>query len=117
MTIQIELESLRKETDVASRERRQKLEQDLKSYQEEVKGLTERWEKERKEIGEIKKTQAELDKARVELDMAQRDGNFGRASELRFGVIPSLEAKLPKEEEKASASDGGALLHDSVTAG
>ncbi len=114
MTIQIELESLRKEKDIASVERRQKLEDDLKKYQDEAKSLTERWEKERAEIDTIKQTQTELDKARVELDQAQRDGNFARASELRFGVIPNLEKKLPAEGE-ATASDD-TLIHDSVTA-
>ncbi|KAL2165279.1 hypothetical protein VTH06DRAFT_576 [Thermothelomyces fergusii] len=114
MTIQIELESLRKEKDVASRERREKLEADLKTYQEEARALSERWEKEKAEIDAIKQTQAELDKARIELDMAQREGNFARASELRFGVIPNLEKKLPKDGERPA--DGGALIHDSVTA-
>jgi ATP-dependent Clp protease ATP-binding subunit ClpB len=114
MTIQIELESLRKEKDVASRERREKLEADLKTFQNEAKALTERWEKERTEIDGIKKTQEELEKARIELEQAQREGSFGRASELRFGVIPSLEQKLPKDEEKTTAE--GSLIHDSVTA-
>lgn len=115
MTIQIELESLRKEKDVASRERREKLEADLKKCQEEVNGLTEKWEKEKAEIDTIKKTQAELDRARIELDQAQREGNFAKASELRFGVIPTLEKKLPQEGgEKAEAE--GTLIHDSVTA-
>lgn len=114
MTIQIELESLRNEKDIASRERREKLEQDLKACQEEANTLTERWEKERTEIAAIKMAQAELDKARVELDRAQREGNFARASELRFGVIPSLEQKVPKEDEKPAAD--GTLIHDSVTA-
>ena len=115
MTIQIELESLRKEKDVASRERREKLEADLKKCQEEVNGLTEKWEKEKAEIDTIKQTQAELDRARIELDQAQREGNFAKASELRFGVIPTLEKKLPQEGgEKAEAE--GTLIHDSVTA-
>ncbi|KAL1877075.1 hypothetical protein VTK73DRAFT_8883 [Phialemonium thermophilum] len=114
MTIQIELESLRKEKDIASQERREKLEADLKACQEEVKVLTQRWEKERAELEAIKKTQAELDKARIELEHAQREGNFGRASELRFGVIPSLEKKLPKDGEKTATE--GTLIHDSVTA-
>lgn len=114
MTIQIELESLRKETDVASRERREKLESDLKKLQDEVKVLTERWDKERGEIEAIKQTQAELDKAKVELEMAQREGNFGRASELRYSVIPVLEQKLPKEGEQSGKS-GETLIHDSVT--
>lgn len=114
MTIQIELESLRKESDVASRERREKLETDLKKLQDEVKVLTDRWDKERGEIETIKQTQAELDKAKVELEMAQREGNFGRASELRYSVIPALEQKLPKEGEQ-SAKSGETLIHDSVT--
>jgi ATP-dependent Clp protease ATP-binding subunit ClpB len=115
MTIQIELESLRKENDVASKERRQKLEADLRKCQEEVKTLSEKWEKERAEIDTIKRTQADLDKARMELEQAQRQGNFGRASELRYSVIPALEQKLPKDGEQQGGSDG-TLIHDSVTA-
>ncbi|KAI0842011.1 P-loop containing nucleoside triphosphate hydrolase protein [Hypoxylon sp. FL0890] len=117
MTIQIELESLRKEKDVASRERREKLEEDLKKLQEEQKSLTERWEKERAELEALKKIQGELDKARIELEQAQRSGNFARASELRFGIIPSLEQKLPKDGEKSPDTQGpDTLIHDSVTA-
>ncbi|KAM7206802.1 P-loop containing nucleoside triphosphate hydrolase protein [Rhypophila sp. PSN 637] len=114
MTIQIELESLRKEKDVASIERREKLESDLKKYEEECRTLTEKWEKEKSGIDSIKKIQEDLDKARIELEQAQRVGNFGKASELRFGVIPNLEKKLPKESE--NAENEGALIHDSVTA-
>merc|ERR1712025_418193 len=118
MTIQIELESLRKEKDVASKERREKLEDELKKHQEELKALNERWEKERAEIEGVKKVQEDLDKARFELEQAQREGNFGRASELRFGVIPTLEQKLPKENETESPGTAQAdqLVHDSVTA-
>ncbi|KAI0095809.1 P-loop containing nucleoside triphosphate hydrolase protein [Nemania sp. FL0031] len=117
MTIQIELESLRKEKDVASRERREKLESDLKKLQEEEKALTERWEKERRQIEALKKVQEDLDKARIDLEHAQRSGNFARASELRFGVIPNLESKLPKDGETAPDPEGpGTLIHDSVTA-
>ncbi|KOS16636.1 Heat shock protein 78 [Escovopsis weberi] len=116
MTIQIELESLRKETDIASKERREKLERDLKAHNDEIAELNSRWEKEKAEIDSVKKVQAELDKARIELDQAQREGNFGRASELRFGVIPVLEQKLPAEGEAQQAKAEGALIHDSVTA-
>ncbi|KAK4154724.1 P-loop containing nucleoside triphosphate hydrolase protein [Chaetomidium leptoderma] len=114
MTIQIELESLRKEKDVASKERREKLEADLKKCQEEAQILTDKWEKEKAEIDAIKQTQAELDKARIELEQAQREGNFAKASEMRFGVIPNLERKLPKDGEKPEGE--GTLIHDSVTA-
>ncbi|RDA95984.1 hypothetical protein CP533_5870 [Ophiocordyceps camponoti-saundersi (nom. inval.)] len=115
MTIQIELESLRKEKDVASKERREKLEKDLKNLYDEISELNARWDKEKAEYGAVKKIQEELDKAKFELEQAQRDGNFGRASELRFGVIPDLEEKLPKEEESAR-QDGEepSLVHDAV---
>ena len=121
MTIQIELESLRKEKDVASKERREKLEKDLQKLQDELKELNERWEKERSEIESVKKVQEDLDKARFELEQAQRLGNFAKASELRFGVIPTLEQKLPKEGEVEDGAEqpnksDDSLIHDSVTA-
>ncbi|MCJ1420921.1 chaperone ATPase hsp78 [Xylographa parallela] len=118
MTLQIELESLRKETDVASKERKDKLESTLKSKQEDAAKLTEIWDKERAEIDVVKKTKEELEKARIELDQAQREGNFGRAGELRYAVIPKLQAKLPQEgaEVSTTGADGQSLIHDSVTA-
>ncbi|KAJ4416530.1 chaperone ATPase hsp78 [Neurospora sp. IMI 360204] len=114
MTIQIELESLRKEKDIASVERREKLEADLKKFQDEAAVLTEKWEKEKAELDSIKQTQAELDRARIELEQAQRTGDFGKAAELRFGVIPNLEKKLPKDGERPTRDNS--LIHDSVTA-
>jgi ATP-dependent Clp protease ATP-binding subunit ClpB len=117
LTLQIELESLRKETDIASRERREKLQASLEECQKEAKQLTEKWEKERAEIDNIKKMKEDLERARFELDQAQRENNFGRAGELRYSVIPSLEAKLPKDGEVGPETPGeGSLIHDAVTA-
>lgn len=113
-TIQIELESLRKETDVSSRERRDKLQEDLKVKQEEATRLTEVWETEKAEIDNIKNTKEELERARFELERTQREGDFAKAGELRYATIPGLEAKLPKEEEQDSGAQAG-LIHDSVT--
>ncbi|USW47705.1 Putative ClpA/B family, AAA+ ATPase domain, ATPase, AAA-type, core, Clp ATPase [Septoria linicola] len=117
MTIQIELESLRKETDVASKERREQLEKTLTLKQDELGALTEKWEAERAEIEEIKKAKEELERARIELDQAQREGNFAKASELQYARIPELQKKLPEEQggkSKTAAKD--TLIHDAVTA-
>lgn len=117
MTIQIELESLRKETDVGSQERRQQLEKTLTLKQDAAGALTERWEMERAGIDEIKKTKEHLEQARLELEEAQREGNFAKASELRYAKIPELQKKLPAEkggEGAATSSDN--MIHDSVTA-
>ena len=114
MTIQIELESLRKETDTASKERKEKLEETLRQKQSEVAALTQRWEKERAEIEAIKRAKEDLEKARLELERAQREGNFAKASELRYATIPKLEASIPKETTKDQSGD--TLVHDFVTA-
>ena len=76
MTIQIEMESLRKETDITSKERREKLQETLKHKSEEVQKLTEQWEKERGEIEALKSTKEKLENARLELEQHQRDGGL-----------------------------------------
>ncbi|GAB7366038.1 hypothetical protein MBLNU230_g7607t1 [Neophaeotheca triangularis] len=121
MTIQIELESLRKETDIASKERREQLDKTLTLKKDEVGALTGKWEQERQEIDTIKNTKSELETARTELEQAQREGNFARASELRYARIPELQRKLPAEEggeadAPKTSNAPGTLLHDSVTA-
>ncbi|KAG0738218.1 hypothetical protein G6F57_009200 [Rhizopus arrhizus] len=114
MTIQIELESLRKETDIMSVERRDKLKADLESKQKESERLAAIWNTERQKLEGIKRTKEDLEKARVELEAAQRNGNFQRASELRYGVIPNLEKQLPTETT-AEEENPESLIHERVT--
>ncbi|CDH59886.1 heat shock protein 78 [Lichtheimia corymbifera JMRC:FSU:9682] len=113
MTMQIELESLRKESDILSVERREKLQSELEQKQKESERLSGIWNEERQKIDEIKKVKEDLNQARVELESAQRAGNFSRASELRYGVIPNLQKKLPKENAEEDTSES--LVHERVT--
>jgi ATP-dependent Clp protease ATP-binding subunit ClpB len=113
MTIQIELESLRKDADIASKERREKLQQQLKDKQTEATTLNEQWEKERAEIEQIKNLKEQIDKARYKFEQARSEGNFTKASELQYSTIPQLQAKLPKDQD-GQATDN-TLLNDSVT--
>ncbi|KAF3183975.1 chaperone ATPase hsp78 [Orbilia oligospora] len=112
LTIRIELESLKKETDILSVERRKKLQTQLQEKQDEVARLTAIWEEEKAEIASIKSTQEQLDISRTELDAAQRTGDFAKASELRYSTIPRLENKI---KEITSKQKEGGLLHDSIT--
>ena len=113
MTIQIELESLRKETDVASIDRKGLLEKSLSTFQSEAAELSAIWEKEKEELQATKDAKEELEQARIELENAQREGNFGRAGELRYATIPSIEARLPQENNRDNFKG---LIHDTVTA-
>ena len=112
MTMQIELESLRKETDVTSVERKFRLEESLGIKRDEVAKLTETWEKQRSEIEIIKNARSDLETARVSLEHAQRDGDFAKASELQYSTIPRLQSLLPQERNEIPTNS---LLHDSVT--
>lgn len=116
MTIQIELESLRKESDVASMERKKGLELSLLSKTEEAARLTEVWNKEKFEIDTIKNARSALERARVALENAQREGDYGKASELRYSTIPKFQAQLPQESDSPDTGRYGEILHDSVSA-
>lgn len=117
MTVQIELQSLRKETDIASRERREQLEETLKSKQNDLLKLSELWNNKKDQIEAIKATKSLLDKARIELYQAQREGDFEKASRITYSTIPELLAKLPKDESESSndAITQELMGHDSVT--
>lgn len=112
MKIQIELESLKKETDPISLERKSALQKQLKDKQDELNRLMEVWEKEKAEIESIKNAKADLERARIELEICQREGDYAKASELRYAKIPELEKKVSLSEQKDTKNN---LLHESVT--
>ncbi|KAF5350193.1 hypothetical protein D9758_007827 [Tetrapyrgos nigripes] len=116
MTLQIELESLKNESDVFSVERREKVESDLKKKREEAQALTKIWQAERQRLDKIKDLKERLEDAKHQLEVAQRQGQYELASRLRFATIPELERQLPKEEEREQEGEGPlAMLHDRVT--
>ncbi|ODV85811.1 hypothetical protein CANARDRAFT_197584 [[Candida] arabinofermentans NRRL YB-2248] len=126
MTIQIELESLRKETDPVSLERKSKLEEQLKIKQAELDELTEQWQSQKKELDKIKNLKQELEQARQDYIENTRMNNLVKASEIRYSTIPNLEkelANLIEKQEQAALNeskdnDGNSetlLLHESVT--
>ena len=112
MQLKIEREALKKETDKASRDRLVTLEKDLAELEEVSGALTARWLEEKKSVANVQGLKEKLDAARQEVEVAQRKGDFGRAGELTYGVIPDLERKLKAIEESKDA----ALSGEAVTA-
>ncbi|KAL1673496.1 P-loop containing nucleoside triphosphate hydrolase protein [Schizophyllum commune] len=120
VTLQIELESLKNESDVFSAERRLKVEAELKEKKAEAERLTDIWQRERARLERIKGLKEQLEDAKYQLEVAQRQGEFEKASRLRYVTIPELEKQLPREEEAAKSSateseEGFEMLHDRVT--
>ena len=92
----------------------------LAAKRAEAARLEEVWQGERKRLQRVKDVKARLEQAKHELDVAQRQGAYERASQLRFATIPELEKQLPTEQEAAAAdaanSDGPVpMLHERVT--
>ncbi|CUM56737.1 unnamed protein product [Debaryomyces tyrocola] len=115
MTIQIELESLRKEDDQLSLDRKTKLEEELNVKSAELKEFTEKWESEKKLIDEVKNAKTDLEQAKFDLEQCQREGNYGKASELQYATIPKLEEQLKELTDNEKSVEESTLLHDSVT--
>jgi ATP-dependent Clp protease ATP-binding subunit ClpB len=109
--LKIEREALRKESDKASKDRLATLEHDLGELEDKASVLTAKWQEEKKSVQDVQGLKEKLDQARMEVDIAQRKGNFARAGELTYGVIPELEKKLKVIEEKQDT----ALVKEAVT--
>src|SRR6266404_1320846 len=101
--LKIEREALKKEPDPASQDRLQKLVKELEELEGRSAEMTAQWQAEKDKLASAQKIKEQLDQARAELDQAQRRGDWGRAGELTYGVIPELERKL-KEAEGAEKS-------------
>jgi ATP-dependent Clp protease ATP-binding subunit ClpB len=110
--LKIEHEALKKETDSASKERLEKLSGELAGLEEKSASLTARWHAEKDKLGSEQKLKEQLDAARNELTQVQRRGEYQRAGELAYGVIPDLEKRLAEIESKR----GGILVDEAVTA-
>ncbi|MER7991061.1 ATP-dependent chaperone ClpB [Streptomyces noursei] len=103
--------ALRNETDAGSVARLEKLRKDLADKEEELRGLTARWEKEKQGLNRVGELKERLDDLRGQAERAQRDGDFDTASKLLYGEIPSLERELAEaaqaEAEQSAAQGAG----------
>ncbi|MBY3043007.1 ATP-dependent chaperone ClpB [Rhizobium leguminosarum] len=113
MQLKIEREALKKETDVASADRLKRLETEVTDLEEQADALTARWQAEKQKLGLAADLKKQLDDARNELAIAQRKGEFQRAGELTYGVIPDLEKQLVDAEKQDG--DRGAMVQEVVT--
>jgi len=108
--LRIEQEALKKEQDAASKDRLARLEKELADLEERSNALTTAWQAEKSKLGKAAELKKNLDQARNDLAIAQRKGEYQRAGELAYGVIPGLEKQLAEVEAR-----GGGMLEEAVT--
>ncbi len=114
--MQIEEQALMKESDDASKERLETLRQEIAEVQEKLNVQKAGWLNQKNAIDHVQDLKSRIDDARGELERATRDGNFERAGELRYSVIPSLEREIADAEAALEAQKAsGEGLNEQVT--
>ncbi len=112
--MKIEREALKKESDNASKDRLEKLDKELSELEQKSADITARWRAEKDSLASSTKVKESLDQARQMLADAERRGDLGRASELKYGEIPALEKQLAATEAKADEAAAKSLVHEVV---
>ena len=114
-TLETEREALLKEEDDKSKNRLSELESELANLREENDSLTSRYEVEKGKIMDLKSLKQKLDDARAKVERYEREYDFNKAAEVKYGEIPNLEEQIRKHEEEYSRQAENILLKEDVT--
>ncbi|MDY4560470.1 MAG: ATP-dependent chaperone ClpB [Peptostreptococcus porci] len=114
-TLETEREALLKEEDDKSKNRLSELESELANLREENDSLTSRYEVEKGKIMDLKSLKQKLDDARAKVERYEREYDFNKAAEVKYGEIPNLEEQIRKHEEEYSRQSENILLKEDVT--
>ena len=109
--LKIEREALSREKDAGSKDQLGKLDTELKELEKSSADLTGQWMAEKEKLNSAQKVTEELDRARIELDQAERNSDWGKASELKYAKIPDLERRLSESAKLSGAS----MINEEVT--
>ncbi|VXC97138.1 protein disaggregation chaperone [Oceanicaulis sp. 350] len=113
--LKIEAEALKKEGDDASKQRLEALHKELSELEGRSAELTAAWRAEKDKLASSTEIKERLDRLRAELADAERRGDLGKASELKYGQIPQLEKQLKEAEDAADgAANDSALVKEVV---
>ena len=112
MQLEIERVALKKEKDENSKQRLNKLEEELESFKNEEQELRSKWQEEKDLIANSKKLKEKLEKLKFQLEQTYNNGDYQKASEIKYKKIPDLEKKILKYE---NLNKEGSLLSEIVT--
>ena len=115
MQNKIELESLKKDSDKKSLERKKEIKILIEDLEKDFSNLNKQWEKEKNKINDIQKVKSDIENYKSKLSLLQRDGKLSEAGELAYGKIPLLEKQLDTMEKNFSEKEMFQLLNESVS--
>jgi len=112
--LEVEEVALAKESDDASKERLEKLRAELADQREKLSELQARWQSEKSAIDSVRDLREQLEQLRLQEEHAERDGDLGKAAELRYGQIPALEKQIAEAVEKSAPAGDDVMLKEEV---
>jgi ATP-dependent Clp protease ATP-binding subunit ClpB len=110
MQLEIEREALKKESDVASRDRLAKIERELAELKTESAALQAQWKSEKEAVQRVRAIREQLDDVKIQIAQAERAYDLNKAAELKYGELIALDRQLKAEEDRAAAQKGGRRL-------
>jgi ATP-dependent Clp protease ATP-binding subunit ClpB len=114
MQLQIEREALKRETDVASKDRLVKLEKELAEAQERQSTVQAQWQTEKGGLEKLSKIKSDIEQTRREIDKAKREYDLNKVAELQYGKLANLEKELADAEGTADHAGGSRLIKEEV---
>ena len=112
--LEIEREAIKREKDEA---KLAQLKEEIEKLRAEEKTLSEKWQAEKRLIDEIQQKKQLVEQLKVEADRAEREGNYGRVAEIRYGRLKEVEAQIAATQQQLHDKQGdGALIKEEVTA-
>lgn len=100
--LEIEREALKREKDEESQKRLSELTKELSELDEERNALRSHWNLEKEKISKIRQMKADIENYKSQAEKYEREGNYGKVAEIRYGIINELEKNLKKETEELS---------------
>jgi len=110
--LEIEREAIKREDD---KEKLAELNKTISALQDEQMRMRSEWVKEKNLVDKIQQNKQEIERLRFEADKAEREGNYGKVAEIRYGKLKELEEGIKKVQEEISAG-AAKMVREEVTA-
>ena len=112
--LEIERAAIKRENDTVKLKQLNAEIEDLQKQEKEIRG---KWESEKALVSKIQQDKQSMEQLKIEADNAERDGNYGRVAEIRYGKLKELEQDIAKIQEELHSKQGdSALVKEEVTA-
>ena len=112
--LEIERAAIKRENDTV---KLKQLNAEIEDLQKQEKTIREKWESEKNLVSRIQQDKQSIEQLKIEADNAERDGNYGRVAEIRYGKLKELEADIARIQEELHSKQGdSALVKEEVTA-